>query len=90
MNDGWDLDGKRTSTEMTMRHIVQPPWWRIGLELINPLAWLLGGPTWAEPYLTLRVWVDEDGRAHARTTGSVPGGWPQHHSWEIPDGPIGR
>lgn len=64
--------------------------WRIGLELINPVAWLIGGPTWTYPYRTLTVWVDEDGRAHARTTGSVPRGWPQQYSWEIPDGPIGR
>ena len=54
------------------------------MEFINPVAWLIGAPTWAHTYHSLTVWVDEDGRAHARTTGSVPRAWPQGHSWEVP------
>ena len=88
MNDGWDVDGERTSTQMTMRHVIPPPVWRMGLELINPLAWLIGGPTWTVEYRTLTVWIDEDGRLHRRTTGEIPRGWPQHHTWEVPDGPV--
>jgi hypothetical protein len=87
MNDGWDLYGARTGTEMTMRHALLPPVWRLAVDLINPVAWLLGGPTWTTAYRTLTVWVDEDGRLHRRTTGNVPHGWDQHASWEVPDGP---
>jgi hypothetical protein len=87
MNDEWHLHGKWTSTEMTMRHIVLPPAWRLALDLVNPVAWLLGA-TWTPAYRTLTIWVDEDGRLQRRTTGRIPRRWPQHHSWEVPDGPI--
>ena len=88
MNDGWVLHGDRTSTEMTMRHIVLPPMWRLAVDLVNPLAWLLGA-TWTPANRTLTVAADEDGRLHRRTTGKIPKGWPQQYSWEVPDGPIG-
>ena len=76
MNDGWDVYGDWTSTEMTMRHVVLPPAWRLAVDLINPLAWLFG-VAWTPAYRTLTVWVDEDGRVHRRTTGSIPSRWPQ-------------
>lgn len=87
MNTGRVLHGERTSTKMTMRHIVLPPAWRLAVDLINPLVWLFG-VTWTEAYRTLIVLADEDGRLHRRTTGKIPNRWPQHYSWEVPDGPI--
>lgn len=87
MNDGWVLHGDRTSTAMTMRHIVLPPPWRLAVDLINPWAWLFGA-TWTPAYRTLTVAADEDGHLHRRTTGRIPRRWPQHSSWEVPDGPI--
>lgn len=87
MNEGWDLEGERASTEMTMRHIVLPPAWRLALELINPLAWLFGA-TWTPAFRTMTIRVGDDGRLHRRTTGKIPTSWPQQYSWEHPDGPI--
>jgi hypothetical protein len=89
MNDGWVLHGDRTSTELTMRHIVLPPAWRLAVDLINPWAWLFGA-TWAPANRTLTVAADEEGHLHARTTGTIPKRWPQHYSWDVPDGPIDR
>jgi hypothetical protein len=87
MNDGWDVEGEGTATEMTMRHSVSPPAWRLALDMLNPLVWLFG-PTWPNVYRTLHVRVDEDGRVHRRTTGRIPAHWPQEHAWEVPDGPV--
>lgn len=87
MNDGWVLHGERTSAEMTMRHIVLPPAWRLAVDLINPFAWLFG-VTWTAVYRTLTVRADQEERLHRRTTGKIPKTWPQRYSWEVPDGPI--
>ena len=87
MNDGWHLDGDVSSEEMRMRHLVTPPAWRLLIELLNPVAWLLG-PTYPTVYRRMHVRVDEGGRLHRRTTGKIPPDWPQSHSWEAPDGPV--
>ncbi|WP_157498363.1 hypothetical protein [Leifsonia sp. Leaf336] len=87
MNDGWHLDGDISSEEMRMRHLVTPPAWRLLIEFLNPVAWLLG-PTYPTVYRRMHVRVDEGGRLHRRTTGKIPPDWPQSHSWEAPDGPV--
>jgi hypothetical protein len=86
MSDGWNLL-ERSEFEMTMAHVVEPPGWRIGLELVNPLAWLAGGPTWTEVTRVLHVRVDEQGTLHRTTTGDVPNKWRRPRTWELPDGP---
>lgn len=87
MNDGWELDGPRTPTQMTMKHAVMPPAWRIAVDLINPVAWFLGS-TWPLVMRTLTVSLEPDGRLHRRTTGDIPRRWRQVHKWDMPDGPI--
>ncbi|MFF2494089.1 hypothetical protein [Agromyces sp. NPDC058064] len=69
-----------------MEHDVSPPAWRLLVELINPLYWLGGAPTFPIVRRTLHVSVDEQGVLHYRTTGRVPAHWPRG-DWEIEDGP---
>jgi hypothetical protein len=87
MNDDWHLEGDVRPAEMWMRHLVAPPASRLALELVNPVAWLLG-PTYPTVYRRMHVWVDEAGHLHRRTTGKIPPDWPQLHQWEVPDGPV--
>ena len=87
MNDDWHLDGDLRAEEMWLRHLVMPPAWRLALDLVNPLAWLLG-ETYPTVYRRMHVWVTETGDLHRRTTGRIPPRWPQTHSWEQPDGPV--
>ncbi|GAA1465985.1 hypothetical protein [Microbacterium thalassium] len=87
MDDGWHLDGDRRDDEMWMIHLVHPPAWRFLLEFLNPLSWFLS-PDHPTAQRRLHVWVDEAGVLHRRTTGEIPPRWRQHHSWEVPDGPI--
>lgn len=87
MNDDWHVDGDLGASEMWLLHLVTPPLWRLALELVHPLAWILG-PTYPTVYRRMHVWVDEAGQLHRRTTGEIPPRWPQLHTWEVPDGPI--
>ena len=87
MNDGWDLDGNRGATEVWMVHVVQPPVWRLLLELVNPLSWYTA-PTYPSVQRRLHVWIDDEGVMHRRTTGKIPRRWRQRHSWDVPDGPM--
>lgn len=87
MNDGWYLDGSRHANELWMGHLVHPPFWRVLGELLNPLSWFLG-PDCPTAQRHLHIWIDEHGVVHRRTTGKIPLRWRQHHSWEVPDGPV--
>ncbi|NYD66757.1 hypothetical protein [Agromyces atrinae] len=85
MSDGWGLI-ERTEFAMTMGHLVTPPAWRIALDVINPLAWIIGAGTYPEVFRTLHVTVDEDGTLTRTTTGEIPPRWTNKRSWEVPDG----
>ena len=87
MNDDWHLDGDLAATEMWMLHLVMPPFWRAALELVNPVAWILG-PTYPTIHRRMHVWVDEAGKLHRHTSGTIPPAWPPLHSWDVPDGPV--
>lgn len=71
-----------------MKRLVQPPWWRIAIDFINPAAWLLGGPTYPDVFRVLHVWVDSDGDLCRKTTGEVPRAWQRDFPWEVADGPV--
>lgn len=87
MNDDWHLDGDWRDSELWMVHLVLPPVWRLLLELINPVAWIFGA-SYPTIYRRLQVWMDAEGAMHRATTGKIPPGWPQRHSWDVPDGPV--
>jgi hypothetical protein len=90
MSDGWNLI-ERSEFRMTMAHLVQPPAWRMLVELINPVNWLTGGTvTWPTVTRVLNVSVDEDGVLHRVTSGEVPRRWRQRRDWEAQDGPEPR
>ena len=86
MSDGWNLV-ERSDFQMTMTHVVEPPPWRIALELVNPVAWLAGGPTWAEVIRVLHLRIDDQGTIQRMTTGEVPRTWSRPRKWEVEDGP---
>ena len=90
MGDGWNLI-ERSEFHMTMARAVQPPAWRVLIELVNPVNWLTGGTaTWPTVTRVLNVSVDEDGTLHRVTSGEVPRRWRHRHGWEVPDGPERR
>lgn len=84
VNDGWDVV-ERTTTQVVFVRAVEPPWWRIALEI--PLAVITGSTTTDDVRRTLTVTFDDDGVIHRRTTGEVPQSWRRARAWEVPDGP---
>ena len=89
MSDGWHLS-ERLPDQMTMIHVVSPPWWRVAVEMINPLSWLVGAPSYSEVVRVLHVWTDTEGVVRRRTTGDIPPLWRRDFTWEVPDGPVSR
>ncbi|UOQ90789.1 hypothetical protein MUN74_07775 [Agromyces endophyticus] len=85
MNQGWDVV-EQSAFEMTMTHSATPPAWRMLVELVNPIYWLSGAPTYPILTRTLRISVDEHGAVHRRTAGELPSHWPRA-DWEVDDDP---
>lgn len=84
MNQGWDV-ARQSAFELTMTHVATPPGWRMLIELINPLYWLSGVPTYRLHTRTLHIEIDEQGALHRRTTGELPTHW-SRAEWEVEDG----
>lgn len=85
MNDGWTVT-ERNAFDMVMVHEVPPPWWRLVLELLSPVAWFGGTSPSAQVQRWLHVTVDEQGTLSRFTTGDIPPRWRRSFSWEVPDG----
>lgn len=82
MNDGWDVLG-RDGRSLVMVHGVDPPWWRLLLEL--PVAFL-GGVAIPSVTVRLTVWIDDEGSLWRRTEGEIPRGWRRRFAWWPADG----
>jgi hypothetical protein len=85
MNDGWVVT-ERNAFDMVMVHEVPPPWWRLALELLNPLTWLGSGLVFGQMQRCLHVTIDEEGTLSRSTIGDIPPRWQRPFSWEVPDG----
>ncbi|PVZ95765.1 hypothetical protein DDQ50_04615 [Amnibacterium flavum] len=85
MNDGWMVI-ERNAFSMILVHEVPPPWWRLALELLNPLTWVDSTSTLGQVKRWLHVSIDEDGTLSRYTIGEIPPRWQRPFSWEVPDG----
>lgn len=85
MNDGWTVV-ERNTFDMVMVHDVPPPWWRVALDVLSPLSWFGGIPTYAQVHRWLHVTVNEALTLSRFTTGAVPPAWQRAFTWEVPDG----
>lgn len=83
MNDGWDVR-HRDGRSLVMVHGVDPPWWRVALEV--PFLFL-GGMALPEFTVRLTVWIDDEGRLWRLTEGEIPRGWRRRFAWRPADGP---
>jgi hypothetical protein len=82
INDGWDVR-HRDGRSLVMVHGVDPPWWRMLLEV--PMIFF-GGVAIPSVTVELHVWIDDEGRLWRSTEGEVARGWRRRFAWWVPDG----